>query len=114
MPIPTITIGHFYRTKSWIEAYVRGSNVSVNIKRDDFENWLERTDRLDYITEVYPDHTGEAQGGECGTYTLQEYWHLPSDQIKLDIAHWIVYNDPAYTNIGAAVKKVTDQYRRAI
>lgn len=94
-----------YRSGKVISVYITKEGCK-RISREDFENWLERTDRLSYITEVTPDHTGEPQGGEVGEFTLDEYWDLPQDYINKDLSDYIVFNNPEYWDLKKAIDKV--------
>lgn len=100
------TISRFYRTSKWVIVHIRGQ-VPYNVCRETFESWLERTDRLEYLTEVTPDHRGDPQGGETLTYTLREYWALPSWQIEQHLYEHIIYSqDAQFYDLRRSIDKV--------
>lgn len=99
-------ISHFYRSSKWIVVYIRGQQASYNVNREDFEQWLERTDRLEWIN-VTPDYSGEPVE-ETGTYTMKEYWALPSWQIERHLYEHIIYSQSdGYFDLKKSIDKVT-------
>lgn len=80
-----------------------------HIPLNQFENWLDRTDRLDW-TKDWADHDGD----HCqvsGKYSISEYWGIYWGCIHKDIYDFIVIN---YTNpmqgIIDSINEITSEY----
>jgi hypothetical protein len=84
---------------------------SCQIKLSQYEAWLKRTDRLEWVSD-YADYTG-SHCQETGEYSLDQYWDLPQDYIKHDIYEFIVINfiDPI-KDIKNSITKITHEYAR--
>lgn len=82
---------------------------TCHIPLDQFEAWLERTDRL-YWVHDYADHTGE-HCQEHGQYTPEQYWQMSFQYIAHDIYEFIVINfiDPV-KGIQDCITKITSEY----
>jgi hypothetical protein len=84
---------------------------SCQINLEQFEAWLKRTDRLQWIHD-WSDH----DGGHCqenGEYSLDQYWQMADAFIKHDIYEFIVINfiDPI-KDIKHSITKITHEYAR--
>lgn len=82
-----------------------------HIPLDQFEKWLERTDRLAW-THDWSDHNGE-HCQETGQYTIDQYWDMSAKFIKHDIYEFIVINfiDPI-KGIKDSITKITSEYAK--
>lgn len=63
-------------------------NNTCEIPLSKYEDWLQRTDRLNWVHD-WSDHTGE-HCQETGTYTLDQYWKMSSRHIAHDIYSFIL------------------------
>lgn len=82
---------------------------TCHIKLDQFEQWLERTDRLEWVRD-WADHDGD----HCqvtGKYSFKEYWAIYRGSIHQDIYDFIVINfiDPV-KGIKDSITKITNEY----
>ena len=80
---------------------------SVNIDREKFEKWLERSGRLEYSFEA-PDHTGELRSMD-GVMSIKSYWDewdAYNDLYDYMIVHNVV--DPF--DVNESLKNILDDY----
>jgi hypothetical protein len=79
------------------------------IQVDQFEAWLKRTDRLQWVHD-YADYTGE-HCQDTGEYSLDQYWQMAQAYIKHDIYEFIVIHfvDP-FKGIKDSITKITTEY----
>ena len=89
------TIIEYYRGLKLIDVTIEGRDKVLHVNRAHFQEWLENTDRLEYITEVTPDINGEPIGGDTGTMTIPQYWESEWDVITQDLLEYILYHQPA-------------------
>jgi hypothetical protein len=84
-------------------------NTTCEIPLSKFEDWLQRTDRLNWVHD-WSDHTGE-HCQESGTYTLDQYWDMSHKYIAHDIYTYILINfvDP-FKDIKNSITKITAEY----
>lgn len=105
---PLFPISKVYRSSKWIIVHIVGQ-VPYHVNREQFESWLERTDRLEYLTDVYPNERGEPVGGETLTMTLREYWKLDNEIIERHLYEHIIYSqDNQYFDLRKSIDKVLD------
>lgn len=81
------------------------------IPLDQFEAWLKRTDRLQWVHD-YSDYTGE-HCQDTGEYSFDQYWQMAQAYIKHDIYEFIVINfiDPI-KGIKDSITNITTEYAR--
>lgn len=81
------------------------------IPLDQFESWLKRTDRLQWVHD-YSDYTGE-HCQDTGEYSFDQYWQMAQAYIKHDIYEFIVINfiDPI-KGIKDSITNITTEYAR--
>jgi len=86
-------------------------NTTCEIPLSKFEDWLHRTDRLNWVHD-WSDHSGE-HCQESGTYTLDQYWDMSHQYIAHDIYTYILINfvDP-FKDIKNSITKITAEYAR--
>lgn len=102
------TIDHFYKGLKLIDVQITGRDNVLHVNRAHYEEWLANTDRLEYVTDVVPDHNGEPKGGDTGTMTLREYWDLEDGVITQDLLEYILYHQPAsFFDLKKSIDKVT-------
>lgn len=84
---------------------------TCHIKLDQFEQWLERTDRLEWVRD-WADHDGD-HFQVTGKYSFKEYWAIYRGSIHQDIYDFIVINfiDPV-KGIKDSITKITNEYAR--
>lgn len=84
---------------------------SCQINLGQFEGWLKRTDRLQWIHD-WADHDGD-HCQDQGEYTLDQYWQMADAYIKHDIYEFIVINfiDPI-KGIKNSITNITNEYAR--
>jgi hypothetical protein len=76
-----------------------------------FENWLNRTDRLNWIHD-WSDQCG-SHCQETGKYSINSYWEMANAYIKADIYDFIVIHfvNP-FSDIPNAINQITKEYAR--
>lgn len=82
-----------------------------HIPLDKYQDWLKRTDRLQWVHD-YSDHTGE-HCQDTGEYTIDQYWEMADAFIKHDIYEFISIHfiDP-FTGIKESIIKITREYAK--
>ena len=100
----SFAINHYFRGPVFIDVQIEGREKTLSIRRNDFEKWLQDTDRLEWIN-VTADHNGEPVE-KTGVMTLAEYWD--GDYINEDIIEYIIYHQPAsFFDLKKSIDKCT-------
>jgi hypothetical protein len=99
-------INGFERCEDTLTVYTDKNTCHIPLQ--DFEKWLKRTDRLQWI-EDWSDHTGE-HCQESGEYTLSQYWDMGARFISVDIYDFIVIHfvNP-FENLTKTLKQIQSQ-----
>ena len=106
--VKPFSIDHYYRGVKVIDVYITNRDNPLHIDREEFESWLDNTERLEFITDVVADHNGEPKGGITGKMTLAEFWDSEWDVITNDIIEFIIYHQPAsFFDLKKSIDKVT-------
>ena len=80
-----------------------------HIPLSQFEKWLDRTDRLEWVHD-WSDNTGE-HCQETGRYSISQYWQMSAKQIQHDIYEFIVihFTNPLQGIINS-LNQITNEY----
>lgn len=111
MKKPLFEVIDFERDQScdMLTVILKERNCYIPLRQ--FERWLDRTDRLNWVHD-WSDHTG-SHCQETGTYSISSYWDMSHKMIKADIYDFICIHfvDP-FKTIKNSINEITRQYAK--